>query len=275
MNENPSKIEEELRSRFQRLHDSPPAWAWPVPPSCALVGRDFVPGESLLVYASAENFSWMARKDAPEWFKDDRVWTRYRACYNAVGRSAPTFFPNVGIQPVSDGGLFAAALFVSEQLGLLTAEAPREFLEHVAFTNWGKFTIKPGENAPTVNEDYAGADEKLSASLAFVVTELGVLQPKIALIPKAIWQRPILQMAMRGASPFTCFVPVPQFNATVVNCHLSDYAESSALLREKLSGAALANWMKSLVGFNEGNAWRYIAWLDSALNVGTNSPSHL
>ena len=28
------------------------------------------------------------------------------------------FFPDVGIQPVTDGGLFAAGLFVAERLGL-------------------------------------------------------------------------------------------------------------------------------------------------------------
>lgn len=173
-----SKIDVELQARFQRLHESPPIWAWPFAPSCPLVGSDFKPGESLLVYASAENFTWMSRKEAPGRFKNDRAWNRYRECYEENGRVSGAFFPDVGIQPVTDGGLFAAALFVSERLGLPTADTPRAFLEHVAFTNWGKFTVKPDSIAPALNNDYAGVGGKLGASLAFAVTELAALQTK-------------------------------------------------------------------------------------------------
>lgn len=255
----------ELHARFRHLHQNPPNWSWPFAPSTPLIGNAVQPGKSILVYASAENFSWMTRKNAPEWFNDERVWSRYRACYDARGKNSDAFFPNVGIQPVTDGGLFTAALFVASRLGLAAPETPRAFLETVAFTNWCKFTIKPGENGRVLNADYAGVESKMAESLAYVVTELAVLQPKVVLVPKAIWQRPLLQVSMRGASPFTQFVPIFQFNSTVVNCHLVAYSDRAARLKRRFAGKPLAQWMKNLYGFREEHAWRYVAFLDDVL----------
>jgi hypothetical protein len=176
------------------------------------------------------------------------------------------FFPDVGIQPVTDGGLFAAALFVSELLDMPSAASPREFLETVAFTNWAKFTVSPVSTGRVLNRDYADVGSKLAASVPFVVTELAVLQPGVALVPKAIWQRPLLQAAMRGASPFTRFIPVPQFNATVVNCHLESFAPSAARLKRRFAGESLAEWMKNLYGFRENHAWRYLGCLEKIIS---------
>ncbi|MBI2425890.1 MAG: hypothetical protein HYV27_23905 [Candidatus Hydrogenedentes bacterium] len=54
---------------FKRHHDfqiSHPAWAYERVPSIPFVGSAYEPERGVLVYASAENFSWMQRKDAPE-----------------------------------------------------------------------------------------------------------------------------------------------------------------------------------------------------------------
>jgi hypothetical protein len=258
----------QLLARFRTLQDKPPAWSWPFPPSCPIVGAKYKPDQGLLVYASAENFTWMTRAAAPARFTDDRAWNRYRACYEEHC-SDKTFFPNVGIQPVTDGGLFAAAMFVSMRLGLAVAGQPRDFLECVAFSNWGKFTVKSRDSAR--NEDYAGAEDKLGESLSFVVTELVVLQPKVVLVPKSIWRQRLLQAAMRGAAPFTRFLPVPQFNATVVNCTLGQYSTSAKRLRKKFEAEPLGEWMRNLYGFREENAWRYVALLDELLDIKTDS----
>ena len=267
----PDHLETLLQQRFWRLHEQPPEWAWQFEPSCPFVGRDYTPGEGLLVFASAENFSSLARKGVPSRFTDNRAWNRYRACFEEH-RDGSTFFPNVGIQPVTDGGLFAAAWFVSQRLGLPVATEPREFLECVAFTNWGKFTVKPASKGKALNEDYAGNLDKLGDSLSFVVTELVVLQPKVVMVPQSIWKQRLLQATMRGASPFTRFLPVPQFNATVVNCALGRFSEAAEKLRRKLAGTPIAEWMRNLYGFNEDNAWRYVALLDELLD-GLSSPS--
>lgn len=257
----------ELVARFQRLHTEQPRWAWPYAPSIPFVGDQYRPDDGLLVYASAENFTWMTKKDVavPERFTGDGAWDRYRARYVETNGAGSGFFPDIGIQPVTDGGLVAAAWLVATKLGLPTADEPRAFTETAAFTNWAKFTVKSDGAGSAVNEDYADVQEKLGASLAFVVTELAVLRPKVVLVPKTIWQWPLFQAAMRGASPFTCFVPVPQFNATVVNCHLCDCDRQGQLLRRKLAGTPLATWMRNLDGFREDCAWRYLACLEKAL----------
>src|ERR1043165_3033180 len=257
-----------LTQRFQRLHQSPPAWASPFPPSCPLVGKDFEPGNGLFVYASAENFSWMTRQSVPERFKDARAWNRYRACYEELGVRSANFFPDVGIQPVTDGGLLAAALFISERLELPRANAPRVFLELASFSNWGKFTITPGTNGKILNRDYVDVESKLSESLPFVVTELATLQPAVVLLPSAIWKRPLLRGAMRGAAPFTKFVAIPQFNSTVVNCHLTSFNKRGLQLRRALKRSHLSEWMGQLKGFHEKKTQRVIRFLDKNFSCG-------
>ncbi len=55
---------------------------------------------------------------------------------------------------------------------------------------------------------------------------------------------------------------MPQFNATVVNVHLRDYAARGRRLRPELSGTPLAEWMANLDRLNVDNAWRYVALLE-------------
>ena len=158
---------------------------------------------------------------------------------------------------MSDGGLFATGLFIARKYNLQQRVRPRPFLETLAVTNWCKFSIKSASN-----RDYIADVKKLTASLPFVIGELTLLQPAVVLIPKQVWARSILQAAMRGASPQSRFLPVPQFNANVVNCHLKEYDRAASRLRNKLKGTPLALWMNRLSRINKNNAWRYIAMLD-------------
>ena len=209
-----------------------------------------------MIYASAENLSWLNDEPTPARFKTEKAWNRYRVRCEKAGRCSKDFFPDVGIQPVTDGGLFAAGLFVAEKLGLPIRAHPRTFLETLAVANWCKFSIQSG-----TNRDYISDVKKLTYSLPYVIDELVVLQPAIVLIPKPVWRHPILRAAMIGASPYTRFMPVPQFNATVVNCHLQKYDRDSRKLKKVLENTILAKWMAHLHGFREENAWRYIAML--------------
>ena len=188
--------------------------------------------------------------------------------YEQDGRDSDDFFPDVGIQPVSDGGLFAAGLFVAEKYGLPLRAKPRSFLETIAVSNWCKFSIKSG-----TNRDYIRDVKKLTASLPFVVGEFALLQPAVVLIPKLVWAQPILQAAMRGASPRTRFLPVPQFNSRVVNIHLKKYDRAGKRLKKQLTGKPLARWMENLSRINKNNAWRYIAMLERLFAGPSDVPS--
>ena len=218
-----------------------------------------------MVYASAENLAWMNRIPKPEterYTSEGTASNRYRAAYEEEGRNSDTFFPSVGIQPVTDGGLLAAALFLAEKFKLSVRKTPRSFLETMAVSNWCKFTVKADRN-----QDYLNDASKLCASLGFVVAELAALRPAVVLLPRAIWEHPMLSAAMRGATPSTHFIPSPQFNTTVVNCHLAVFAREAQTLREMMSGQPLADWMNHLAGFNSSNAWRYLAALKTLLDT--------
>lgn len=145
-------------------------------------------------------------------------------------------------------------------MALPTAARPRTFLEKIAVSNWCKFTIED-----KINQDYIGNPGKLTDSLPFVVAELVELRPAVVLLPRQLWRRRVLRAAMTGATPWTEFLPAPQFNATVVNTHLRQYAARARRLRQAKAGTPLATWMANLIGFREENAWRYIAFLESTL----------
>lgn len=242
-----------------------PTWAWQFKPSIPLVGKNYKPGKGLLIYASAENLSWLNNKHLkPEQeldlkrFQTEAVWNRYRACYEEKGKTP--FFPNVGIQPVTDGGLFTAGLFITSKVGLQQRANPHSFLETIAVTNWCKFSIKSHGN-----KDYLRDIKKLTASLPFVVGELALLQPAVVLIPQAVWRHPVLKAAMRGASPWSRFLPAMQFNARVVNYHLRDHESAATRLCKLSEDTQLALWMNQLERINPKNAWRYIAMLSDLL----------
>jgi hypothetical protein len=267
----PLPLAERIIDRFKATFIEPPSWAWPYQPSIPLVGRNYKPGCSLLVYASAENLRFLSGNKPPWYFKEPHVWNRYRIqCDTGVRDSHDKFFPDVGIQPVTDGGLFAAARFASERLGLPTAVKPRTFLERIAVSNWCKFTIRRKARERSRNYDYIGDLAKLIDSLPFVVGELVELQPAWVLLPKQVWHKPVLQAAMRGASPRTEFLPVYQFNATVVNTHLRKYTTEAERCCKRFAGTPLGKWMANLGGYNERNAWRYIAHLDA--RIGSRLP---
>ena len=107
-----------LLSEFQALHTVPPEWAWSYAPSIPFIGTQYAASSGLLLYASAENLAWMYRKPVPGRFSLSRAWDRYRAVYEDEGRHSGDFFPIVGMAPVEDGGLLAAALFIAGKLGL-------------------------------------------------------------------------------------------------------------------------------------------------------------
>ncbi|MFA5864241.1 MAG: hypothetical protein WC975_06095 [Phycisphaerae bacterium] len=244
----------ELIRRFQATFDGTPEWAWPFQPPIPLIGKQYRPGHGLLIYASAENLSWANNEPIPARFKNGDAWNRYRVRYEAEGRNSPDFFPDVGIQPVSDGGLLAAGLFISEKLHLPTHPQSRPFLEKIAVTNWCKFSIRSEKN-----HDYITVARKLTSSLPYVVGELAMLQPAVAMVPKQIWKHPILSAAMHGASPETKFIPIPQCNDTVSNCHLAEFSLQAQILQAQSAGTPLAKWMAEI---NREKTWRYMAMLD-------------
>jgi len=54
------------------------------------------------------------KRDPPARYFSEAAWDRYRAAYEECGRDSDDFFPEVGMAPVENGALLAAALYVSK-----------------------------------------------------------------------------------------------------------------------------------------------------------------
>jgi hypothetical protein len=263
---------ESLISEFQELHEEPPEWAWGFNPSIPLIGQQYKCGSGVLVYASAENFDWIesnasGEKDesmAPERFHGDQSWNRYREQFESKEREyedkehlLKPFFPDVGIQPVTDGGLLAAGLYASLCLGRETRDDPREFLEVISLSNMCKFTIRDGSNS-----DYIKVVHRVRCSFPFLKAELEHLRPHVALIPHKAWDRVTIKKVLREASPETRFLPVPQFNELNVKSYLKEYEARAKRLRRQWESTPLGQWMGKLKGGCVGNGWRYLARME-------------
>jgi hypothetical protein len=255
----------ELVHAYRRVYDGPPDWAWAFAPSIPFVGRNYTPTKGLLIYASAENLTWLNDTEPPERFNRPRVWDRYRAVYEEEGRLSGSFFPEVGIAPISNGGLLTSGLYVSQRLLTGTGETPRIFVEEIAFSNWAKFSVKRGGNGykGTRNMDYISDPTKTKYSLAFVLAELSVLKPAVVLLPQTVW--PVYQAAMRGVSPHSQFLAMPQCNATVLNCHLSELDSMGVDLCQQLIGSQIEKWVKHVSSIKPCYLWRYMALLEKKL----------
>jgi hypothetical protein len=267
----------DLIQRFKNTCNSIPMWAWQHEPSIPFIGEKYKPGNGLLIYASAENISGVysnsKKKHLLKFFTGENAWNRYRVQYDEGEKEIcdkKSFFPCVGIQPVNDGGLFAAGLFVAQKMGLPTPAKPRLFLETIAVSNWCKFSIHSEKNVDYIDGGikqvgsirYNGV-ELMKDSLPYVKEELALLQPKVVLIPKKV--RTEFQTAMKTASPRSKILPVYQFNPTVVNFHLNkkEYDHSATELKCEPANKTLVDWMGQLKRINKDDAWRYIAMLNN------------
>ena len=209
----------------------------------------------------------MHRKPTPPRFKNDRAWNRYRAVYEEDGQD--TFFPSVGIKPVSEGGLLAAGLYISERLGLPVSSDPHDFLEQISVSNWSKFTIKSKTNKDEVRDP-----KILARSLSYVVSELIVLRPAIATLPCALWNNPLICTAVwtKRCFPkrFTDENIIAALQSQIVvsglyNRNLRNRIREAGKSRRLSNGTALEKWLTNIGKRIGTDPWRYIAYVADVL----------
>jgi len=283
-------LQQVLEERFKQMAGCQPEWARPYPAPIPLVGRNYIPGRGLMVYASAENLTWMDRDQQhgdPRWasFRADTARVRCQHQYQnpqlQVDRlQVKRFFPDVGMAPVSNGGLLCAAWLVLHHCHGTAPSSPAELLRSIAVANWCKYVMRGRKAAgsgqrSSRNLDYVRDADKLRESLPYVRIELDVLRPRLVIMPKAICQHPDIYEAMRCASPETTFVGVMQFNATVVNTRLNQprFDDAAAELRSRYASTPLATWMGELTRVKPDHAWRFLAHLENELRAARGSSS--
>ncbi len=124
----------------------------------------------------------------------------------------------------------------------------------------GKYS-KRGER----NRDYIGSINHLRPSLPFLRADLRVAQPDVVLFPKSALRHREVRQVLASESPTALVLPIPQFNATVVNTHLKGFHGRAQELRSELAGTVLDTWMGMLRGYCPGYAYRYLAMLELLL----------
>ena len=79
------------------------------------------------------------------------------------------------IQPFNNGALVLVACHIMSRLTDVKETTPSNFLESIAFANYGKYTIDA--KAAKRNTDYAGDPDKLSESQAYIQADIEILKP--------------------------------------------------------------------------------------------------
>lgn len=187
MRENLLKAYQEIRNNM----GSSPAWAVHridkpsqlVHCTIPFVGKDYADQEfKILLYASAENLSGYDGYLDNAANADDRHRGWFDKWLNDP-KEKDKFYPNVHLQPVTDGPLLLAAYYIASQFSSQYKQDldPAAFMEKISFGNYGKYSIES-----TRNKDYARVKGKLAVSHDYIKQDVKILQPDLIILPKTI-----------------------------------------------------------------------------------------
>jgi len=212
------------------------------------VGRQYAKEKvRLLLYASAENLSDYNSKGKNYLDCDDYAVNRHRNSFDLSVTNPDVFFPDVHIQPISDGCLAIAALYVYMRFQAVDRISPADFLEHIAFANYCKYSIQPGlareegrNRKQARNQDHAGNADYLKESHDYIKQDFEILQPDIIIIPKTIYytDRRFVDQLKGGSR----IIPIYQINARNINLRIKHYPRTE----EKDLNEVLHEWYKNL-----------------------------
>ena len=182
-----------------------------VRPSIPFVGKNYALQKTkILLYASAENLSNYTEEKGG-WLDDDaKAINRHRLYFDK--NKETEFFPNVHIAPISDGSLLIVLRYICEKLAIDLPNNPKDFLDCIAFANFGKFSIEVKDG---VNKDYANDKTLLDNSMEYVKMDISLLQPDIIVMFKSIYSTEKCEIdAIKGGGRVICTY---QINARTVN----------------------------------------------------------
>lgn len=199
-----------------------------VSPTIPFVGRDYTKQRTkIFLYASAENLS-----DYKGWLDNDVIAiNRHRVWFDSSAEKK--FFPNVHIAPISDGSLLMVLRYICEKLAIDMPTTPKEFLEAIAFANFGKFSIRTDSS----NIDYAQDRTKLDCCMPYIQRDLEILQPDIIVMFQTIYSAERAKIdVLKGTAKI---IPIKQINARTVNTNLKKHY---ALKNEEELSPVIREW---------------------------------
>lgn len=224
------------------------------------VGKDYVKQNTkILLYASAENLSDYNSNGKNYLDCDDYAINRHRNFFDSSTANSDVFFPNVHIQPINDGCLAIAALYVYQKFQSVDNISPADFLERIAFANYCKYTIQSA-----TNQDYAYNGEYLKESHAYITQDLKILKPDYIIMPKTIYwaDRKFIDSIKRTAK----IIPIYQINARNINLRIKNWPKAS----EAELNPVLLDWCSNLgkhgiTGKTKENFFSVFSYLDDVM----------
>ena len=191
---------------------------------------------------------------------DDIALDRHRKWFNESVARQDTFFPNVHIEPISDGCLATVAFYIYSKLTGAGNISPAEFLERICFANYCKYTIQSASNV-----DYASDRKKLAESREYIARDTAILRPDVIIMPQSIYKHE--KDFMSGISGGAVIIPIFQINCRTINCQISKkYPKVDSSL---LDGTVL-DWYRHLgangiTGKTKENFLSVFSYLDDVL----------
>lgn len=265
---------QELIFEYDKLYkDDPPAWRrkpeWIVP-TIPFVGSKYAESKCRVAfYASTEYLATHVSGNNREWDGLLKSFNRHRESFEAWKAEKNTFFPQIHMQPVSDGGLLCAVLFILfKKLGVEKEIQPEELLEELVAANVCKFTDES-------SDDYCPKSAtKRKASIPYLKFDLEILQPEIIIIPKTIIQHNHIRDVVNDSCKSLKFtIPIYQFAKRAMGS-VSNYAERGLTLKKELieQYPQLVKWVTRATKSQNGNSYsepeiyRYLAHIEDVLN---------
>ena len=259
---------EKLKTEYSNIYskeENRPSWAVKkienkniVYPSIPFIGNNY-DETRILLYASAENL-----KDYDGWLDDDNLAAnRHRIWFDK--HSGNSFFPNVHIAPINNGGLVNIIGYVTMKTQPnFQFNNPRELLEGVALANFGKFSIdvEIGDK----NIDYARDYNKLSKSLSYIKADLNILKPKVLIIPETIYNHHKIRKLLKTEFPEINIIPIYQLHHFNIN-HKNRLKKFKRKNQKEIG--ILANWQTNfgagLTGETSKNFYSFYTYLDEKM----------
>jgi hypothetical protein len=187
-----------------------------VHPSIPFIGKNYN-NLNILMYASAENLTYYTQQEKVIDYLDNDLIAinRHRYCFENLSNSL--FFPNVHIEPVTNGALMLIVAYLIKILKEKEFLSPYELAENIAIANFGKFSI----NTTKKNEDYVNDYNKIEKSIEYVKSDLQVLMPNIIIIPKSIIEHKQIREIINNIIPKALIIPIMQITPTTINTQLA------------------------------------------------------
>ena len=187
------------------------------------IGKDYLHQESkILLYASAENLSKYHLNNSPYLDNDEFAINRHRIFFDDSVAKSNVFYPNVHIQPITDGGLALVAYYIFCKLNGYQELLPAEFLEKICFANYCKYTISGiFSSTGKQNLDYASNPKFLEHSHKYVEADISILSPDYIVIPKTIYEtdRSFIDSIKGNAQ----VIPIYQINSKNINMRIKAF----------------------------------------------------